>query len=135
MLFQNSFSIVINACDVVITLPRIPLELALRNLIGNAIKHHDKEHGIITIDYALEQNKHIISVSDDGPGIDPGLQEKATEMFQTLKSRDEIEGSGLGLSVVKKSVERFNGSMKIMSDGAHGTTVELGWPIITKESL
>ena len=127
----ESFSLIINSCDVVIALPRIPLELALRNLIGNAVKHHDKDHGVITIDYEYQQNKHMIRVSDDGPGIDPSLQEKAAEMFQTLKSRDELEGSGLGLSVVKKSVERFNGSMKIISDGEHGTAVELYWPVIT----
>ena len=50
-------------------------------------------------------------------------------MFQTLKSRDEIEGSGLGLSVVKKSVERINGTMNIISDGLRGTTIELRWPM------
>ena len=118
-------------CDTVIALPRIPLELTLRNLISNAVKHHDKPYGAIIVEYSRQPDMHIVRVTDDGPGIPPNLKDKAIEMFQTLKSRDEVEGSGLGLSVVKKAVERFNGMMKIMSDGVRGTTIELSWPKMT----
>ena len=87
---------------------------------------------MIKINYAFTQTMHVIIVSDDGPGIEPSLHGKAVEMFHTLKSRDELEGSGLGLSVVKKSVERFDGSMEIISDGVHGTAIKLCWPEMAK---
>lgn len=116
------------ACNTSIIIPRIPLEISLRNLVNNVVKHHDKNSGFIRITYENRENKHIISVIDDGPGIPIDLQEKSLQMFQTLKSRDDLEGSGLGLSIVKKSVERFTGLVKIISNGTRGTTVELHWP-------
>ena len=60
---------------------------------------------------------HIIAVEDDGPGIPEELHEKAMEMFQTLKPRDQVEGSGMGLAMIKRILENYEGSVKISSDG------------------
>jgi len=125
----TSFNVKVKACDVILDLPVIPMELALRNLVSNAVKHHDKQKGTITIEYSIFKKEHLLTVSDDGPGIAADLQGKAVEMFNTLKPRDKVEGSGLGLSIVNKALERMNGRLKIVSDGVKGTKIELYWPI------
>ena len=114
--------------DAELDVPRIPLEIILRNLVSNAIKHHDKSKGHIQVTYEQTPTSHMIQVSDDGPGIPPELHKKATEMFQTLKSRDQVEGSGMGLAMVKKIIEHYNGHLKINSDGKRGTIVKVLWP-------
>ncbi len=119
--------------DVDIVLQRIPFEMVLRNLISNAIKHHDKESGNIDVSYQLVDREgielHQFKVTDDGPGIPVDLQEKAMEMFQTLQSRDETEGSGMGLAMVKKMTEKYEGSLAIESDGHRGTTFIVEWGV------
>jgi signal transduction histidine kinase len=50
-------------------------------------------------------------------------------MFQTLRPRDEVEGSGMGLALVKKIVETYGGNTSIMSDGIRGLTIRFTWPI------
>jgi len=54
-------------------------------------------------------------VEDDGPGIASAFHERIFRMFQTLKSRDELEGSGMGLAIVKKSVEGHGGTVRVES--------------------
>lgn len=108
--------------------PRVPLQLILRNLITNAIKHHDKEHININLLYAKENNMHKISIEDDGPGIPPELFSKALEMFQTLASRDKVEGSGMGLALVKKVVLYYEGELAIESNGISGTRIIIKIP-------
>jgi signal transduction histidine kinase len=96
-----------------------PLEQVLRNLIGNAIKHHDRATGRVEISVADRGDDYEFIVADDGPGIPPGLQDKAFQMFQTLRPRDEVEGSGMGLAVVKKLVGWQGGRVWVES-GPHG---------------
>lgn len=115
--------------DVELAFPRIPLEIILRNLVSNAIKHHDKPGGRIRVTYELTPTSHMIEVWDDGPGIPPELHKKATDMFQTLKSRDQVEGSGMGLAMVKKIIEHYDGRLDINSDGARETAMNIHWPI------
>jgi len=113
----------------ILLLPKTPLEIVLRNLISNAIKHHDKAIGHISITYKKIENMHKIYVQDDGPGIPNELFEKALEMFQTLRPRDKVEGSGMGLSLSKKTIEHYGGNLMIESDGVSGTTIIIMWPI------
>jgi hypothetical protein len=107
---------------------RVPLEQVLRNLIDNAIKHHDRADGRIVI--AAEDNGAFVefSVSDDGRGIAPGYQQKVFQIFETIKTRDEVEGSGMGLALVKKIVESFGGKITLVSDQARGATFRFSWP-------
>src|SRR5262249_4378870 len=88
---------------------KAPLEQVLLNLIGNAIKHHNRKDGLVEIS-AQDQGAFIeFSVHDDGPGIAPEFHEQVFQMFQTLRPRDEVEGSGMGLALVKKIVENQGG--------------------------
>ncbi|WP_417430995.1 CHASE domain-containing protein [Kiloniella sp.] len=116
------------APDVMINIPRIPLDIVLRNLISNTIKHHDKENGIITISYDKGEQGHFIRVEDDGPGIPDKMHGKALEMFQTLQPRDKIEGSGMGLAMVKKIVEHHKGTFQLQKGRERGACCIIFWP-------
>lgn len=106
-----------------------PLELVIRNLFSNAIKHHDKDEGIIQVRTRELNNNFIeISVSDDGPGVPEAFHNRIFGMFQTLKPRDEIEGSGMGLALIKKIVENYGGYITIHSVG-RGCRFSFSWPI------
>lgn len=124
---NDNFSCI--APDIEIDIPLLPFEIVLRNLISNSIKHHDKPTGKIIITYTLKNNVHEISVEDDGPGIPKVFHDKAMEMFQTLQSRDKVEGSGMGLAMIKRIVEHYHGSVNIMSDGERGTKMNILWPL------
>lgn len=107
---------------------KVPLELVLRNLISNAVKHHDKPQGVITVSARTLHNATEFSVQDDGPGIPVEHQQRVFAMFQTLKPRDQVEGSGMGLAMVKKAVEAAGGKVMLESDGQNGCVFRFTWP-------
>lgn len=128
-LLGNPKGFTYDAPNIDINIQKTPFEIVLRNLISNSIKHHDHKTGNITISYQNKIDVHCIKINDDGPGIPIHLHTKVMEMFQTLKPRDKVEGSGMGLAFVKKIVEHHNGSIKIESDGERGTTFIIHWPL------
>lgn len=111
-----------------------PFEQILRNLFSNAIKHHDRDEGIIRLEaQQVNPDFYEFSVTDDGPGIPAQFQERVFGMFQTLRSRDEQEGSGMGLALIKKLVETYGGNIRVFSEG-RGSRFTFSWPIrITKK--
>ncbi len=114
---------------------RVPLELVFRNLINNAIKHHDKPRANISVAAWQSDNAIQFSVRDDGPGIHPDHHERVFGMFQSLSSRDDKEGSGMGLAMVKKAVESVGGRVVLSSDGHNGSTFQFTWPTGIEENL
>jgi len=123
----------ITADDKNLIAPYSPTEIVLRNLIFNAIKHHDKPTGVIEIKYLEDDPKlYKLVVIDDGPGIAPDLIDKALEMFQTLQPRDQVEGSGMGLALVKKIVTSYKASLVLKNASEFSThgglAVEISWP-------
>jgi PAS domain S-box-containing protein len=82
-----------------------PLEQVFRNLIGNAVKHHPGPTGKVSISCEEAENHYLFSVADDGAGILPEYADRVFQMFQTLKPRDEVEGSGMGLAIVNRIIE------------------------------
>lgn len=107
---------------------RMPLQQVLMNLIGNAIKHHDKPAGRISICLSDTGPTYSFAVCDDGPGIPKRLQAKAFRMFQTLKPRDNAEGSGMGLAIVRKHVESAGGQLTLESAPGSGCIFRFTWP-------
>ena len=93
-----------------------------RNLVDNAVKYMDKPRGQIRIDCAEEDGFWKFSVADNGRGIREKHFEKIFQMFQTFASRDEIEGTGIGLAIVKKLVETSGGSLWVESQVDEGST-------------
>ncbi|MFN8465942.1 MAG: HAMP domain-containing sensor histidine kinase [Caldilineaceae bacterium] len=118
------FTVVVGDSLPILYTDRVPLETVLRNLIQNAIKHHDNpERACVSITAApvaaeqgTEQGLVVeFAVADDGPGIAPEYHERIFKLFQTLRPRDQVEGSGMGLSVVKKTVESRGGTVRLVS--------------------
>ncbi len=114
-----------------VTTHALPLRQILLNLISNAIKHNDRETSEIDVSAEANDNWIVVSVADNGPGIDPKYQERIFELFQTLKSRDEVEGSGMGLAIVRKMAEHFAGSVNVQSnpEAGRGTTFKFKLPL------
>lgn len=114
----------------------VPLETVLRNLIGNAIKHHrTPELGQVTISAQQEGDWVRFTVADNGPGIEPVYHTRIFEMFSTLQSRDQVEGSGMGLSVVQKTVESRGGRVWVDSEPGQGATFGFTWPAPQREAM
>lgn len=118
------------------------LDLVLRNLIDNAIKHHDRSDGRVVIEATPVRAGLDISVRDDGRGIprehhgavfQPFLQlqaDGATELASAGQDEIRAAGSGIGLAIVRKMVEAAAASLSIASDPtvARGTTFRVFWP-------
>jgi two-component system sensor kinase FixL len=111
-----------------ISVKRMPLQQALYNLIANAIKHHDKTEGIVEVSVADEGDHLRFTVRDDGPGIPPRFHAQVFKMFQTLKPRDQVEGSGMGLALVKKMVDHVGGELALDSEEGQGASFSFTWP-------
>lgn len=110
---------------------RVPLETVLRNLLGNAIKHHHRADGQLQVwARKVDEDGTIVefSVQDDGPGMAPEYHERIFELFQTLQPRDQVEGSGMGLAIVKKTVESVGGSITVDSSNGKGSCFRFTWP-------
>jgi signal transduction histidine kinase len=111
-----------------IAAPRMPLQQILMNLIGNAIKHHDKDEGCIEVTVEDRGAHYSFAVEDDGPGIPARFHDQIFKMFQTLKPRDQVEGSGMGLAMVRKNIEVFGGTINVESSEGDGSTFRFTWP-------
>ena len=106
-----------------------PLLQILNNLISNALKHHDRDHGEIRVQIDLDQTTIRLTVSDDGPGIPEEHRERVFQMFQTLRPRDQVEGSGMGLAMVKRLVELHHADIALENREPRGCTFTVTWPI------
>jgi PAS domain S-box-containing protein len=120
------FSVRVDAEPFVTT--RTPLEAVLRNLIGNAVKHHDRQTGSVEIRVEDAGRYCVFTVCDDGPGIPAAAQERVFRMFQTLSPTNR-GGSGMGLALSKRFVESHGGRIALESaDDVRGTTFRVWWP-------
>lgn len=109
--------------------PRAPLEQIWGHIFSNAVKHHDGSSGTISVNVRDQGDYYEFTVKDDGPGIPEDFHDRAFEMFQTLQSKDKIEGSGMGLAIIRKLAEYYGGRAWIESDmKARGTTIHFLWP-------
>jgi len=93
-----------------------------QNLLSNAIKYMDKPKGKIRIGCASEDDSWKFSIADNGPGIEEKHFEKIFQIFQTLKPRDEVESTGIGLSVVNKIIQMYGGRIWLESEVGSGST-------------
>ncbi len=114
--------------DVDVFLPVTPVNIIMVNLINNAIKHHDSANANIQIKVRLNKLHTVLEVQDNGPGIPDKFKHKVFDLFQTLKSRDEVEASGIGLSVVKKIVLNYGGKIAIKDNTPRGSRFVIHWP-------
>ncbi|WP_074958764.1 sensor histidine kinase [Roseobacter denitrificans] len=102
----------------------------LSALISNAIKHHDKSSGHIHLSSLTLAGEIVICVQDDGPGIAEKYRDRVFEAMSTLKPRDEVEGSGMGLAIVRKIVHNHGGELAwIEPDAQFNTALEMRFKI------
>lgn len=115
---------------------RVPLQQVFMNLIGNALKYARQGSGPVEVRVSWAEEPtdpdapHVyrFSIADNGPGIAPQYHERVFGIFQTLQSRDQVEGTGIGLSVVKKIVEGQGGGVWVESAEGEGATFHFTWP-------
>jgi light-regulated signal transduction histidine kinase (bacteriophytochrome) len=122
------FKVVWEANLPVIRTDRVQIQVVLTNLIGNAVKHHDRTEGRIEVSAHMADGMAEFRVSDDGPGIPRRFHDRIFVVFQTLASRDEVEGSGIGLAIVKKMVLSNGGTIRVESaPPVRGSTFVFTW--------
>jgi PAS domain S-box-containing protein len=99
---------------------RTHLEQLIQNLCSNAIKHLGKPQGQITISCRELPEFWEFGVRDNGVGIESQHFDRIFKIFQTLKPRDEVESTGIGLTIVKKTVEIYGGKVRVESAPGQG---------------
>ena len=100
---------------------RVAFDLIVRNLLGNAVKHAGRETARIEISAQINDTETVFSITDNGPGIQLEDHERIFELFTKLQSNDDVEGSGMGLSICRRAADRLGGRIWIdpeLSSGA-----------------
>lgn len=105
-----------------VTGDELELGLLFQNLISNAIKFRGTHPPEIRVDATRQFREWVISVRDNGIGIDPQYAERIFEIFQRLHTRDQYPGTGIGLAICKKVVERHGGRIWVESGAGKGAT-------------
>jgi signal transduction histidine kinase len=107
---------------------RVPLQQVFLNLMSNGLKHAQRPDPRVTITCVEEGLFYHFRVADNGPGIAPEYHERIWALFATLQARDQVEGTGIGLSMVKKIVETRGGNVRVESAEGAGATFHVLWP-------
>lgn len=106
----------------VVTADNSQLQQLLRNLIGNALKYRGADPPQIHVSAQRQMQAWRFSVKDNGIGIDPRFFERIFQIFQRLHPRGRFSGTGIGLAVCKKIVERHGGTIGVESTPGQGST-------------
>jgi len=113
----------------VVTYEKTRIHQVFLNLIGNAVKYMDKPRGEVHIRCTQDGSFWKFSIQDNGPGIDARYFEKIFQIFQTLHPRDQVESTGIGLSIVKRIVEMNGGQIWLESEVGKGSIFYFTIPI------
>ena len=117
--------------NAVVTHDKLPVVVAdggqlvqlFQNLIGNAIKFHGKDPPRVHVSGRVEEAEYVFSIKDNGIGIATEYHDRLFKIFQRLHTREEYPGSGIGLAVCKRIVERHGGRIWIESEVGKGSTI------------
>jgi signal transduction histidine kinase len=104
------------------------MEQVFANLIGNAVKYRGEAAPQVRASARRVHGDWEVAVEDNGIGIDPRDHERIFGMFRRLHSQDEYEGTGLGLALVKRIVERAGGQIRVESEPGSGSRFVLRLP-------
>jgi light-regulated signal transduction histidine kinase (bacteriophytochrome) len=108
-----------------------------QNIISNSIKFRKCEEPLKIHIYASldkENNEYIFSVQDNGIGIEEPYMKRIFTIFQRLHTRDVYDGTGIGLSIVKRIVERHGGRVWVESEYGKGSTFYFSLPFFENKS-
>jgi light-regulated signal transduction histidine kinase (bacteriophytochrome) len=114
-------------------MPTLPVDATqmmqlFQNLIGNALKFHGESPLQIHVGARRQAGRWVFSVRDNGIGIEPQYFEKLFQVFQRLHTRNDYPGTGIGLAICKKIVERHGGSIWVESQPGKGATFYFSIP-------
>lgn len=99
----------------------ILIKQVVMNLISNSLKFtYNKDFALITVGYIFENDENIFYVKDNGVGFDMKFSEHLFGMFERMHSESEFEGSGVGLAIVKKIIQKFGGRVWITGEVGKG---------------
>jgi PAS domain S-box-containing protein len=104
-----------------------------QNLVSNAIEYSGDDPPRIHISAEPDGERRVISISDEGIGIDPADTERIFEVFQRLHNQEEHAGTGIGLALCRRVVERHEGDIWVESDPGEGTTFHFTLPLADEE--
>lgn len=112
------------------TLPAVKVQMQqlFLNLIGNALKYSGDRTPEIEIGCTEKEKTFLFFAKDNGIGIDPKFFEKIFVIFQRLHNRNEYSGTGIGLAICKKIVDRHNGKIWLESESGKGSTFFVEFP-------
>jgi signal transduction histidine kinase len=118
-----------DVADIWVNLDEKAMEQALRNLVDNAIKFTtDQSNPSIEIGLKSDTGKYILFVKDNGIGFDMKYHEKIFDIFQRLHLAEDYPGTGIGLALVKKAMQRLGGRAWAESAPGSGSTFYLEFP-------
>ncbi|QBZ96588.1 PAS domain-containing protein [Flavobacterium sangjuense] len=105
---------------------RFRMQQLFQNIISNAVNYIDKKEGFVEIDYEEIGNDFVFSIKDNGQGIDTKYQVKIFDLFQSFS--EEAKSTGIGLTIVKRIVDNYNGTIWLESSLGIGTTFFIKLP-------
>jgi PAS domain S-box-containing protein len=108
---------------------KFELELLFQNLIGNAIRYRRNDSPQIHVMARIEGTNWLFAVQDNGIGIEPEYKEQIFEMFKRLHNSEEYPGSGMGLAICQRIIERAGGKIWVESDLGRGSTFFFTIPV------
>ena len=111
----------------------VHLQQLLQNIIENALKYRGTQPPEISIHSEREGSDWVICISDNGIGIDPRYQQRIFEPFKRLHSNDEYPGTGIGLALCQKIVQRYGGRIWVNSELGKGSTFYFSVPDGTEQ--
>ena len=99
-----------------------------QNLVGNAIKYVGKTPPHVHVSATRQEDAWLFSVRDNGIGIDPQYKEQIFGLFKRLHRHDEYDGTGVGLAICQKIVERYGGRIWVESELGQGADFRFTLP-------
>ncbi|WP_305081314.1 two-component regulator propeller domain-containing protein [Oceanotoga teriensis] len=105
----------------IVEVDRTKITQLFQNIISNAVKYNDKDKCVINIGCNSKPDYDVFYIKDNGPGIDEKYHEKIFKIFQTLSSKEDSDSTGIGLAIVKKIIDSFNGKIWVESQLGKGT--------------
>ncbi len=124
-------AVVTHGCLPELKADRTQLGQLLQNLIGNAIKYRDSKPPEIHVGCKRDGKEWLFSVKDNGIGIDRKYAERIFVIFQRLHTREQYSGTGIGLAICRRIVERHGGKIWVESDPGNGATFYFTLPALT----
>lgn len=140
----RDISLEFNKLDIDFNIKKLPevqgdsalLMQVVTNLVSNAVKYSSKEKKIkIEVNSTKRTNNHIIEVKDNGAGFDMKYHDKMFGVFQRLHTSEEFEGTGVGLAIVKRIINKHGGEIWGESEPGRGASFYFSLPIDSKRTI